>query len=260
MGAGPLRLLNGNLAGTLRADGHQVTTHMVELAPDAWPAETQSAFRLARDVAVRVAAAGQAGAFPLILSGNCGPAALGAVAGLRTQPKVFWFDAHGDFNTPDTSISGFMDGTMLAALCGRCWQRACSEIDGFAAVREEDVVLIGGHDLDPLEQDLLAGSAVLHLRGREVIQGLPRRGGIAYLHIDLDVLDPAEGRVNVYAAPGGLSAEELAGAVQAIATSSDVRVASLTAYDPAYDPEGALHDKAVSVLRRLLAACDEQHA
>src|SRR5262249_40566379 len=55
------------------------------------------------------------GGFPLVLSGVCS-SSLGTVAGLGSPPDlgVVWFDAHGDFNTPETSPTGFFDGIALA--------------------------------------------------------------------------------------------------------------------------------------------------
>jgi arginase len=68
----------------------------------------------------------------LILSGNCGPAALSAVGTLNPQTTgVVWFDAHGDFNTPNTSASGFLDGMSLAVLTRRCWPALAARFVGF---------------------------------------------------------------------------------------------------------------------------------
>jgi arginase family enzyme len=54
-------------------------------------------------------------------SGDC-PAARGAVAGLQRRYRdlaVVWLDAHGDFNTPAITISGYLGGMALAMLAGR---------------------------------------------------------------------------------------------------------------------------------------------
>jgi arginase len=101
MGAGPLHLLKSGLAVRLEEDGHQVATRFVELPP-AFRA-TEIAGTLVRGVAEAV----KTDAFPLVLSGNCGPAAMGCVGGLHSQTKIFWFDAHGDFNTPETLAADF---------------------------------------------------------------------------------------------------------------------------------------------------------
>ena len=68
-----------------------------------------------------VAAAVARAARPLVLSGDC-PTALGAVAGLQRRYRhvaVVWLDAHGDFNTPAITVSGYLGGMVLAPLTGR---------------------------------------------------------------------------------------------------------------------------------------------
>ena len=60
--------------------------------------------------------------FPVVLAGNCN-SYVGTLAGLETdRAGVSWFDAHGDFNTPETTTTGFLDGMGLAMASGRCWK------------------------------------------------------------------------------------------------------------------------------------------
>lgn len=68
--------------------------------------EIGACFDLIGRISSRVSSAVDEGAFPLILSGSC-YAAVGVVAGLgERHPGVLWFDAHGDFNTPDSTVEG----------------------------------------------------------------------------------------------------------------------------------------------------------
>ena len=69
-----------------------------------------------RDAVREIVAAGD---FPLVLGGVCS-SSLGVLAGLGSPPDlgVVWFDAHGDFNTPETTPTGFFDGMPLAMLTG----------------------------------------------------------------------------------------------------------------------------------------------
>lgn len=83
MGAGPLHLLDPGLSTELEAAGHVVTTKTLALSIASRPAEIAATFELSGAVAHAVAAAVAAGSFPLVLSGNCGPAALGCVGGLQ---------------------------------------------------------------------------------------------------------------------------------------------------------------------------------
>src|SRR6187551_1889687 len=160
MGAGPERLIEAGLDTRLAAAGHQVHVQTIEAPADAWRAEIRTTFDLAGAVSRAVSEAIAAGRFPLVLSGNCGPAALGSVAGLGNASAVFWFDAHGDFNTPDTTVGGFLDGMAMATLTGRCWPALAAAIPGFAPVPESSVILLGARDLDPLEAAALDASAV----------------------------------------------------------------------------------------------------
>jgi arginase len=257
MGAGPLRLLDDGIADELRAIGCDVAVDVLELPAGFWPGEVTSAFHLANLVGQSVRQARRTKAFPLILSGNCGPAAFGAIAGLGSNAHVFWFDAHGDFNTPETTASGFMDGTSLAALCGRCWTSASKTVEGFVPVGEESVLLIGARDLDAAEVELLQRSAVTRLNCNELAQHLPdalrnRSGRDTYLHIDLDVLDPSEGRVNQYSAAHGLTVLQMDSAISQIAGATNVGAAAITAYDPAADREGVISAKAIQLVQTIM--------
>src|SRR5687767_4289522 len=108
MGAGPSRI-----ARELGVDAEEI--HPVST----WRAEIKTTFELYRALADRVR---EANDFPVVFSGNCG-ASIGTAAGLGTEDlAVLWFDAHGDYNTPDTTESGFLDGMCLGILTGRCWK------------------------------------------------------------------------------------------------------------------------------------------
>ncbi len=103
-GAGPEHLLRAGLPAHLQRQGHVVTAiHIVEDDPAYPPAEIRTAFELARRLATAVRSARTAGHFPLVLSGNCNTA-LGTLSGLTPARRAtFWFDAHGDCNTPETT-------------------------------------------------------------------------------------------------------------------------------------------------------------
>src|SRR5262249_57352408 len=69
-----------------------------------------------------------------------------------------------------------------------------------------------------------------------------------YLHVDLDVLDRDEARVNIYSEPGGLTAEQLEAQVRSLLETGSVRAVSLTAYDPEVDTEGKVPPVAIRLL------------
>ncbi|MER6898784.1 arginase family protein, partial [Amycolatopsis sp. NPDC000740] len=98
---------------------------------------------------------------PLILSGDC-PTSRAAVAALQQRHRdlaVLWLDAHGDFNTPAISTSGYIGGMALAMLTGRT-SGLFDDTLGLRTVPDTSVVLADARDLDPAERDSLAASQV----------------------------------------------------------------------------------------------------
>lgn len=263
MGAGPLGLLKSGLVDRLAGLGHDVRRVDVEL-PDGADDAATAAYELAADVARAVRRARADHRFPLVLSGNCN-SALGTVSALGAATSgVVWCDAHGDFNTPDTSASGFLDGMTLATLTGRCCAGDAARIPGFEAVPEDVVVLLGARDLDEGERDLLESSAVRFVAPgpataeelAAAIEGWPDTVATAYLHVDLDVLDASEARVNEYAAAGGLTLPDLLACIDALAAHCPIGAAALTALDPAADAEGRAVAAAIAVIEQIVTRAD----
>jgi arginase len=269
MGAGPLRLVaDPDLPAELRAQGWLVRTETVD-APDPSDPEIVRIAEADRRLARRVRAASSDGAFPLVLAGNCN-SCLGTVAGLDPRAAalgVVWFDAHADFDTPDRSL-GFFDGMGLAILTGNGWELLRGTIDGFAPVDERDVVLAGVRDLEEHQRPALEASALQVLPGRAAagpaygaaLDELRQRVSRAYLHIDLDVLDPSEGRANRFAAEGGLSLRELERAIELGFERLQVAAAAITAYDPVLDADGRMARAASDVIRTVAREALRQHA
>jgi arginase len=260
VGRGPDRLLEAGAEKVLGSRGAKVSLEVIELEEDlrdrSGASEAGAAFELMRLLANAVATAIEQGAFPVTLSGSCF-ASLGVVSGLgESSPGVVWFDAHGDFNTPESSIDGYFDGMPLAILTGGAWRTMVSE-RGLRTVPESAAVLAGARDFDPLEQLRLDSSDVRHLPPVEIeaddavasaVDGMDPVATGLYLHVDLDVLDPDEAKVNIYSAPDGLSAEQLETQVRSLLDSRPIRAVSLTAYDPGVDTEGRVPPIAMSLL------------
>jgi arginase len=248
VGRGPEHLLEAGAEKALGSRGGRVTTEVIELREhrrDASGAsEAGAGFELIRLVAARAREAISEGAFPVLLSGSCF-AGLGMVAAMdESAPGVVWFDAHGDFNTPESSVDGYFDGMGLAILTGGAWRSMAAPSMGGRNVAESAVVLAAARDFDELEQERLAGSSIVQLAADEIDSGdalaraaeslEPRPTGL-YVHIDLDVLDSEEAAVNIYSVPGGLDAEQLIAQVRSLLDTQLVRALSLTAYDPECD-------------------------
>ena len=258
MGAGP-EALGVAVFNRLQQGGHDVRCRTIELSSDRLFGEIQAAFEIDRLVCDAVRGARELNRFPLVLAGNCGTS-LGVVAALGPGTRLIWADAHGDFNTPDTSISGFLDGMSLATITGRCWTPASQRISGFVPVKNSDVFLIGARDFDPLEEQALAASGVCRISAAEfdpaaavehVSSDAPR--GCVHFHLDLDVLDPSVGRANSFAVPGGLSAAQLTEFCALLAKTRMPDSLTMSAYDPKADVDGKVGGVAVEVAYALLS-------
>lgn len=225
--------------------------------------EVGTSFAVARALAAKVRDAKDRKDFPLVLAGNC-ISCIGTLAGLGDPPPaIIWLDAHGDFNTPESTISGFLDGMALATAVGRCWSRLAATVPGFRPVPETQVVLIGARDFDVDERVLLDRSRVslidaqsirshgLHRVLRPLLPKIRTFTGRAYLHIDLDVLDPAEARINHFAPTGGLTLAELLATVSLIGERFALAATAITAYDPEYDEGEKAVKAAVDVIGAL---------
>jgi arginase len=133
---------------------------------------------------------------PLLLSGDC-PTSLAVVADLQRRHReiaVVWLDAHGDFNTPAITISGYLGGMPLAMLAGHAPELFADPL-GLRPVPEHNIVLADARDLDPAERDALAASQIRHIPAtagalRAALSGL---GDLpVYLHVDVDIMDSTE--------------------------------------------------------------------
>jgi arginase len=257
MGIGPERFVEAGVDRMLGAAGHDTRLDVISV-DDSFPTEIGTTFRLHRALAERVHEAHGAGSgagsgtdrMPLVFAGNCGLASIGTVAGLRDpELGVIWFDAHGDFNTPETTTSGFLDGMPLAVITGRCWTALARSIPGFAPLSELNVMHIGGRDLDDAERVLLASSDVcvvtperigdvgIHHALLPALDDLAERVRRIYLHIDMDILDPSEAPANQFVVPGGLTLADLLYAIDLIGKRFRIMAAGIASYDPAYDPD-----------------------
>lgn len=258
MGAGPEALLTAGLQQALRDAGHTVHVKIAELPPDSWNAEIQTGFELMRMISGAVREARATNRLPIVLAGNCNTA-IGTVAGLGADSTgVIWFDAHADFNTPETTTSGFLDGTALAILTGRCWTQLAATVPNFQPVADQRVCLVGTRDIDSLEGGLLDESAVEVVSPRQIrstlgqtLSSINEHVDNAYVHLDLDVLDSGVAAANKFAVSGGLTLGDMDYALSQIAQTLRITGVALTAYDPAADRDGAA---AAAAIRLLCAA------
>ena len=226
------------------------------------PFELGTTFGILRAVSHRVKGSIANQRFPILLAGGC-LSSLASLSAIGTNgTALIWFDAHADLNTPETTPSGFIDGMALSAITGRCWRTLTASIPGFVALPESNIALLGARDIDAEELTALENSKITWLTSQslrqngvensltKVLSRLPER---TYLHLDLDVLDRSEGRVNEYSCDGGLTTAELLEIIRFIGHNRAIAGASITAYDPAVDHDSRALAAAIAVADELLA-------
>jgi len=183
------------------------------------------------------------GEFPVLLAAECTVAltTLSRVLLHEPEARFLWLDAHGDFNTPDTTPSGYLGGMCLAGACAR-WET------GFPSTADPSrVVLCGTRDLDgPERVELERAGAVHSARPSQAPELL--RGHRVYVHLDVDVLDPGLFPAQ-FPAPHGLSDTGLRSLLAEVAASSDIVGVEVTAFEAPEDPD----DRAR--LARIVADC-----
>jgi arginase len=210
-----------------------------------------------------------AGRTPLVLGGDHS-LSIGSFAGVSNHFSrqgqsvgLIWFDAHGDFNTPETTPSGNIHGMALALLLGY----GDPELAGLGGrapkALAQRTVLIGVRDLDPGERENLrrAGVAVFTIREvdergmRDTVRGAVaiagvRTGGI-HVSFDLDVLDPEDAPGTGTPVEGGLSYREAHLAMEILADTANVVSADLVEVNPILDTANQTGALAVELAQSL---------
>jgi arginase len=262
--AGPQRLLEAGAGDRLAAQGHAVTVELAERgAPFRDTASSTAAVN--KQVASKVQAALAAGQLPLVLAGSC-VTCQGVLAGFdHGACGAVWLDAHADFNTPDSSISGFFPGMSLAVATGHCYREYWSQVGDSRPLAEDAIVMLGIRDISPdRERERLERSDIAVVVWRDgqpqqdphaALDRLARHVREVYLHIDFDGFAPdvAPGIADE-PVPGGLSRSDAEAIVRATGERFAIKAATLATYTPARDHD----DKTLRLalwLIELIAGC-----
>jgi arginase len=175
---------------------------------------------------------------PVLLAADCSVAATTLPAAIRNRPdaRILWLDAHGDYNTPGTSGSGYLGGMCLAAATGE-WDAGLGE-----TVPAERVVLAGVRDLDPGERELLERSPATVI-GASAVETLVAAknaldGAPIFVHLDLDVIDPEHFPAAV-PAPNGLHPDKLYDLMDSVLEDCELVGLEVTAIELPEDDEAS---------------------
>ena len=182
------------------------------------------------DLAKLVSEERRSGYLPVGLLANCN-GILGMLSGLQhsgpgakpLRVGMVFIDAHGDFNTPETTLSGMLGGMPVAIAAGQCLTRIRLKAGLEPAVPTRHIVEMCVRDTDPLEQELLDRSDIQQLTLEDVrtlsvnlhreMKRLSEATDVIYIHVDMDALDPREVSGHPLTVPGGPTSAELATAL-----------------------------------------------
>lgn len=263
---GPRRLLEAGAADLLIAQGHRV---LVESADRGGPFRNtlSSSAVVNKEAAAKVRAAVTIGQFPLVLAGSC-VTCQGVLAGFdHANCGAVWVDAHADFNTPETAVTGFFPGMALTVVIGRCFRNYWAQIGESTPLAEDAIVMLGVRDLSPdAERERIQRSAIQIVEWRDgkpqgevlaALDTLRTRVKEVYVHVDFDAFAPevAPGIVDE-PVPGGLTLEDAERIVRATTARFHIRAVTLATYTPEFDQD----DKTLRVGLRLIELLGERAA
>jgi arginase len=276
VGRGPMYLKQRGAINAMRENGIPVHETTVPSVEDELDGEISRSFELFRRTADTVRDAHEASSFPIVFAGNCS-ASVGVAAGLSDAVDrlaaggssgsglgCVWFDAHDDFNTPETMTSGYFDSMPIAMLGGLCFRSMLPTVPGFREMDLGRVVHMGMRDVNDIERQHVeeAGLSVVW-GGRTSDDSVDFEAGLGrclaqkgterqptLVHVDADSLDTSIGRANGFAAPGGLLREDLQGCLRTVSSKTVPMALTVASLDPGC--EGA--DSVTDVLMACISA------
>lgn len=229
----PEYLYRNGITDTIRAMGFEVTpdrTVGLTATEDGEYGEWHRMGLANGHLADMVAGNWRSGTLTVGLLGNC-TSVIGVLGGLQHsgvdgEPReigLVFIDAHGDFNVPETTLSGMLGGMPVAVSAGMALHNLRRESGLDPGIPTDHIVMGAVRDLDPLERELVDASDVQHLtvddlanhpdRVRAQIERLAAMTDAIYVHVDMDVLDPREVPGHPLTVPGGPTSADLAAAL-----------------------------------------------
>jgi arginase len=246
-GQGARTLMRSGLDKLLSESGYAVDAKTILCEEAEQLTDTQTTFKLNALLSEAISEIVSAGTFPIVLAGNCITSS-GTISGLHNeQLHMLWLDAHADFNTPETTQSGYLDGMALSVACGRCWRQLSAQDPRFLRMKEENVTLVGTRDLDAEEARELSESRVrvittdqLRKNSLHIPDPIGPGDTELYIHVDADVLDVGVGSANQFISKGGLLENEVNHLLSWAISSYKVIALAITAYGPNHDGGGSI--------------------
>jgi arginase len=264
LGLGPRRLLETGLAE--RASSvHQASLDDADREHDRTAVNIGKLGKVTASLVAQARATGE----PVLVVAGDDTATVGVVAGLQESDGagralgIVWIDAHGDFNTPDTSYSGILAGMPLAVIAGLAGPRWRDAAEIGSPVPGGRMLLVGTRDLDTAEGELLKSnnvhvvSAADYRKGAalaDALRTLTAKCELLYVNIDMDVLSPHLVPSATTPSEGGFELTELSEVVRSILATGLVAAVSLTSLNPLGGTRGQTStNSAWRILQTILA-------
>jgi arginase len=275
---GPAALRTAGLWTVLDGLGFDVTDHgdlsigdvadLADVPPDN-ARQYREIQRWTRALSTRAYELARSGAIPIFLGGDH-TLSMGSVNGIARHWReidrdlfVVWLDAHADYNTPATTVSGNMHGMSAAFLCGEPGLDGLLGQEPRSPVDPDRLELFGIRSIDKLERDLLRARriSIADMRQidefgvgvliRRVIDKVRARNGVLHVSFDIDFLDPSLAPGVGTTVPGGATYREAHLVMEMLHDSGLVRSADIVELNPFLDERGRTARTAVELIGSL---------
>lgn len=267
---GPSAVRYANLAQSLQALGHTCLDSGDINIPGHYALATTSfaeRLPLIEKACLRAYELGRAatenGETPIFLGGDHS-AAIGTVGGVTHSCDVglIWIDAHGDFNTPESSYSQNVHGMALATLLGKGAPKLINVGRPGPKVKPENTVIIGVRDLDTKEKELIKESGCTVLTMRDVDEmgiravltktlNILKHLDNIHISLDLDVMDPLDAPGVGTPSQGGLTYREGQLIMEILSDTKKVHSVDIMEINPILDIQNRTAQMAVNLISSL---------
>ncbi len=213
-------------------------------------------------IADAIAAGFASGRNVLVAGGNCTslPGIIGGLQqshGSTARIGLVWFDAHGDFNTPNTTLTGRLGGMPVAVSAGLCYPDWRIGAHQEVALPTDRIIMVDVRNLDPAEDQLVRATAiaVVPVSGpelRNAVNRLADKTDLIYLHIDMDILDESLTPSHGTKEPNGPDIATTLDAVQAVLDTGKVEAVGLVSVYPIGEGAETSLRSATELLREMV--------
>ena len=266
VGAGPSYLKNRGILNAIRSTGISLDEIEVQPVQNDFEGDIARSFEIFRRTSNLVRQAHDNNSFPIILAGNCS-SSIGVLSGISNKVRAsgekaacVWFDAHDDFNTPDTMTSGYFDSMPIAMLGNLCFKSLLETVPDYTPLDLKRLIHVGMRDVNDIERRHVEEYDLSVVWGDtekkiDFDQGLKTllhekdlRSQPTMVHFDVDSLDTSIGQANRFAAPGGLSRKDALDCISRVARTTTPMSLTVASIDPSFHVSDSIADVAIEAV------------